>query len=153
MKPFDYFIDKKNNLNTNILSNIIDLNSGIKVKEIPVLVDRDNQKTLLNEKDFQELYDKNGSLWGFLSVPGEEIQGNGVIKFSDIKEQAQEVEGKMTVQNSYVTMYNATPPFANAIEFNIDNNNVSDPTITFSYEGFYIYKVYGFFGKLSLNDV
>ena len=31
MKPFDYFIDKKNNLNTNILSNIIDLNSGIDI--------------------------------------------------------------------------------------------------------------------------
>lgn len=149
MKPFDYFIDKKNNLNTNILSNIVDLNSGIDIREIPVVVDKDNSKTLLDEKEFQELYDKDGGLFGFLVTPDGELKC-GAVKFSDIKEKTESVtNGEATVQNSYVTDIEATSPFDNAIKFNIANNKISNPYLTFtSADGFYIHKVYGIFGKL-----
>lgn len=148
MKPFDYFTDKKNNLNTNILSNIIDLNSGIDIREIPVVVDKDNSKTLLDENDFQELYDKDGGLLGFLISPDGAAKF-GAIKFSDIKEKTESVvNGEATVQSSYVTETAATSPFDNAIKFNIADNKISNPYLTFSADRFYIYKVYGVFGKL-----
>lgn len=148
MKPFDYFIDKKNNLNTNILSNIIDLNSGIDIREIPVVVDKSNSKTLLDEKDFQELYDKDGGLFGFMVDSVGETKF-GMMKFSDIKEKTESVtSGEATVQSSYVTQTAATPVFDNVIKFNIANSKISNPYLTFSDVGSYIYKVYGVFGKL-----